>query len=105
MHNFPANIDGCAEGFQCDFDNVNRAHHSRAKSARLEQQHPLLTGGSLGAVTVRDGIKSSCSHTTSIPTAAVKQQGSGIREPASVEAVIHGLLSAPPSASLPSRSV
>src|ERR1035437_1558392 len=105
MHNFAANIDGRAEGFQCDFHNVNRAHHSSAKAARFEQQHPLLTRGSLGAVTVRDGIKQSCSHTASISIAAsmqqdgktgIREQGSGIRKPTSVEAAIHLLLSAPP---------
>ena len=46
MDNFAAHVDGRAKGFKGDLDDVDRAHHSGAKAARLEQQHPLLTGGS-----------------------------------------------------------
>ena len=62
MHNLPAHVNRRAEGFQSDLHNVDRAHHPGAKAARLEQQHPLLTGGSPGVGTVRDGIEQSCSH-------------------------------------------
>jgi hypothetical protein len=62
MDDLAAHINRRSKGFQCDFDNVNRAHHARAKAAWLEQQHPLLTGGSLGVISVRDGFEDSCSH-------------------------------------------
>jgi hypothetical protein len=62
MYNFAAHVDGRTKGLQSDLYNVDRAHHAGAKTARLQQQHPFLTGGSLGVGTVRDGIKQSCGH-------------------------------------------
>src|ERR1019366_10345193 len=62
MYDFPADINWSAEGFQCDLDDIDRAHNACAKAARLEQQHPLLTRGSLGDVSVRDGIEDSNGH-------------------------------------------
>jgi hypothetical protein len=62
MHNLAAHVNGRAEGFQGDLYNIDRAHHSGAKASRLEQQDPFLTGGSLGVVSVRDGIKQRCGH-------------------------------------------
>ena len=59
MHNLPPHIDGRAEGFESDLDNVDRADNAGAKASRLEQQDPFLTWGSPGVVTVRDGFKDS----------------------------------------------
>jgi len=67
MDDFPAHVDGGAEGFQGDLDDVDRAHHSGAEAARLKEQDSLLTGGSPGVGTVGDGIESGCSHSNSIP--------------------------------------
>jgi len=67
MHNFAADIDGSAEGFEGDFDNVNRTHHAGAKATRLEQQNPFLAGGSIGLATVQGGVEDSCGHSNSIP--------------------------------------
>ena len=50
MDDFAAHINGRAEGFKGDLDDVDGAHHAGAKTARLEQQNPLLARGSgLGA--------------------------------------------------------
>src|ERR1035438_2289506 len=62
MHNFAAHVNRRAKGFQGDLHNVDRAHHTRAKTARLQQQHPLLTGGSPGVGTVGDSSKQRSSH-------------------------------------------
>src|SRR5580692_3211893 len=64
MDNLPAYINRRAESLQCDLHNVNRAHHTGAKAPWLEQQDPLLAGGSLGLISVRDGVEDSCSHIT-----------------------------------------
>ena len=86
MHNFAADVNGRAKGLQSDFDNVNGAHHASTKTARFEQQHPLLAGGSLGAVTVRDGVEDSCSHTASIPIVLSKGRKIGGRAQGGVAA-------------------
>jgi hypothetical protein len=62
MNDFATHVDGCTKGFQRDFDNVDRAHHTCAKAPWLEQQHPLLARGRLGVISVRVGIEDSCSH-------------------------------------------
>jgi len=64
MDDFAADIDGSAEGFKSDLNNIDRAHYASAEASRLEQQDPLLRGGSLGVVSVRDGIKQGCGHIT-----------------------------------------
>ena len=64
MDNFTADIDGSAEGFQSDLDDVDRAYYASAEASRLEQQDPLWGGGSLGVISVRDGIKQGCGHIT-----------------------------------------
>ena len=53
MDDLAAHVNGRAEGFKGDFDDVDGAHHAGAKTARFEQQHPLLAGGS--AWRSRDG--------------------------------------------------
>ena len=62
MDDLAANVDGRAEGFESDLDDVDRAHHAGAEAPWLEQQDPLLTGGSPGGVTVGDGVEDSRSH-------------------------------------------
>ncbi len=62
MNDLAAHIDGRAEGFKSDLDDVDRAHHAGAEAPWLEQQNPLLTRGSPGGVTVGDGVEDSRSH-------------------------------------------
>jgi hypothetical protein len=50
MNNLAANIDGRSEGIQGNLHHIDGAHHTSAKAARLEQENPLLFGGSLGVV-------------------------------------------------------
>src|SRR5580658_5995194 len=68
VHDFAANVDGCAESLESDLHNVDSAHHTGAKAARLEQQNPFLAGGSSVGGAVRDGFEQSRDHMTSIST-------------------------------------
>ena len=73
MDDFAAHVDGRAEGFKGDLDDVDGAHHAGAKTARLEQQHPFLAGGSAGGTVMGNGIEGSCGHPLSIPTGELKR--------------------------------
>ena len=74
MYDLAANIDGRTEGFKSDLHNIDRADDTGAEASRLEQQHPFLTWGSPGMVTVRDGFEGSRSHINSIPTVCIEGQ-------------------------------
>ena len=39
MDDLAANIDGRAECLQCNLDDIDGAHHARAKAARLGQKN------------------------------------------------------------------
>jgi hypothetical protein len=62
MDDLATDVDRGPEGFKSDLNDVDRAHHAGTKAPRLEQQNPLLTGGSPGGVTVGDGVEDSRSH-------------------------------------------
>ena len=81
MDDFAAHVDGGSEGLQGDFDDVDGAHHARAKAARLEQEDALLTGGSFAGITVGDGIKGSRSHYSIITMRMFPGRKNGSEEP------------------------
>lgn len=71
MDDLAANVDGSAEGLKGDLDDIDGAHHTGAKAARLQQQYSLLLGGSPGLATVRRGFEDSCGHSASISTGQI----------------------------------
>jgi hypothetical protein len=75
MHNLATHIDGCSEGVQSDFHNVDGAHHARAKAARLQQQHPFLAGGCFDVGTVGDGIKGRSRHIPKYTNRCIEKTG------------------------------
>ena len=62
MDDLAAHVNGRAEGLKGDLDDIDGAHHAGAETARLEQQHPLLAGGSPWGTVTGNGIEDSCSH-------------------------------------------
>ena len=62
MYDLAADVDGRAEGLECNFDDVDGAHHSGAETSWLEQQHPLFTRGSVGGAVMGNGFGDSSSH-------------------------------------------
>ena len=62
MDNLAADVDGGAEGFKSDLHDVDGAYDAGAKTARLEQQHPLLTGGRTAGAVMGSGFGDSTSH-------------------------------------------
>ena len=79
MYDFAPHVDGGAEGFKGDFDNVDGAHHAGAKATRLEQQHPFLAGGSLGRITVGDGFEDRIGHIVQYTNGWMGKTGTGTR--------------------------
>src|ERR1039457_3984185 len=77
MNNLAAHVNGGAKGFKSDSYDINRTNHAGAKATRLEQQHPLLAGGSLGTAEFGGGIEGSCGHSASIPTGGYIRQEIG----------------------------
>ena len=81
MNDLAAYVNGCAKGFEGDFDDVDGTHHTSAEAARLEQQDSLLGGGRCGAVTVRNGFEDSRGHINSISTVKAKDRIERLEEP------------------------
>ncbi len=62
MDDLAAHVDGSAEGFKSDPHDIDRAHDTGAKTTRLEQQHPLLTGRSPAGAVMGGGFEYRSSH-------------------------------------------
>ena len=63
MNNFAADVDGCTEGFERDFNDVDGTDNTSAEATRFQQKYPLLIGRYLAGDTVGDRVERSCSHT------------------------------------------